>query len=280
MWNHNGQLTSEHTPLEGSLVRGLLNGLVYTESVRIKERNIFFWDHHYFNLMAFLRLNRVEIPEKYSLHYLKTEVLKTRDLRCDSKNVLVDIYLLVQPDAKKNPKKIEFFMESKRTDSLKNQISTTSHQTDVFDEIRIISNRLSNQTSINQLVFNVARSYAKENKLDSVLLINESRDLVESIDGSLFLYNQKNNKICTPSLESGCQNLAIRLDFIDFIEKSTEIKFVCESVTSHQLKQSDELMVLSIQKGVTCVTSYRGSYYKTSVTENLFNQYCIDRGLI
>lgn len=280
MWNHNGQLKSENSPLEYSLVNGLLEGLVYTESVRIKEDHLFFLDRHYFNLMAFLRLARVEIPEIYSIHYFESEILKTRNARSDSKHVLVHIHLLVQPGIEENFNGVEFLMLSEETNSLKNQISIDLHRSDIFDEIRIISNRLSNQTSINQLVFHVAKSYAEENHLDSVLLVNESRNLVESIDGSLFLYKHKNNLIHTPRLESGCQNSAIRADFIDYIDRATEIDVVSESISPHQLKKSDELMVLSIKKGLICITSYRGSKYQTSVSENLFNQYCKTRNLI
>ena len=133
---------------------------------------------------------------------------------------------------------------------------------------------------MNQLVFKVSKSFAKENKLDSVLLINESRNLVESNEGSLFLFQSKNNTFYTPTLKSGCQNCAIRSSFIDYIENSTEFTIVSEPIAPHELKKSDELMVLSIERGLSCITSYRGSNYQTSVSQMLFKQYCSDRNLI
>ncbi|MCY3998090.1 MAG: aminotransferase class IV [Flavobacteriaceae bacterium] len=280
MWNHNGQLKSENSPREFGLIHGLLEGVVYAETVRIKEDSIFFWDHHYFNLMAFLRLARVEIPENYSMEYFKSEVIKTRKLVSNSEHVLIHIYLLIQPNKIDCLDSIEFFMVPKKSNALNKKISTASHRTDIFDEIRIISNRLSNQTAINQLVFKVSKSFARENNLDSVLLVNESRNLVESNHGSLFLLQSKNNLFYTPTLESGCRNLAIRSNFIDYIEKSTEFKIISESISAHELKKSDELMVLSIEKGLTCITLYRGSDYQTSVSQTLFKQYCSNRNLI
>ncbi|MCY4561835.1 MAG: aminotransferase class IV [Flavobacteriaceae bacterium] len=277
MLNHNGQLKSINSVLEISLLINHLESIRYTETVRVKDNKIFFWDIHYFNLMAFLRLARVDIPEKFSMDYLKSEVLKT--LKSPYDQYLVDIHFTI------NPKKIgtettevDFFIVPNKQNNLKS--FSTGHETDVYDELRIISNPLANQTNFNRLVFDIATVYGAENNLNSVILINQDRHIVESNEGTLFLYNKTKDRMLTPSLESGCRNLALRSDFIDYLNRSTNIQLTVGYIETHTLKKVDEIFALSIEKGITNISLYRGSYYSAVEVEKLFKNYLIKRGLV
>ena len=77
MINFNGTLTE--TPQFSAHNRGMLYGDAVFETIRYSGGKLFFWEDHYFRLMASMRILRMEIPMHFTLEDLQDELLKLQE---------------------------------------------------------------------------------------------------------------------------------------------------------------------------------------------------------
>lgn len=276
MLNYNGQLLTSYSQINHQFFRKILADIHMVETIRILHDKILFWEYHYFRLMASLRLLRVEIPNTFTMDALEKEVLSFgRDTSIrDDVELIAKFYLVVgKKITTKISSSVDFLIEWEPADSFFAKPKVEAHKVDIFDEVRIISNKLSTQTNSNKLVFEIAHAYAEDNQLDSCILINQDRFLTESTRGSLFLLNHNQKKIFTPSEESGCRNLAIRSALIQHLFKQTDYSVIQTKIEQHLLKKVDEVFAVSVEYGVTHFTNYRGSYFEYRNSQSIFETF-------
>ena len=97
------------------------------------------------------------------------------------------------------------------------QINESNYLIDLYKENSITASDLSNFSITNRGLRRIASKYADDNDLSDVILINEHKNIAETSLGSIYLI--QNNKILTPSLDSGCQDFAIRSYFNSWLKK-------------------------------------------------------------
>jgi branched-chain amino acid aminotransferase len=115
----------------------------------------------------------------------------------------------------------------------------------------------------------IAKTYAYENGLEDCVLLNDQKNLVEATSGTLYLI--QGNNILTPNLESGCQDFALRAAFNLWLEKEQEEYRLCEQVINpFELQKSEEIIILSIEKGIQNVSQYRKTTYTKENSGLLF----------
>jgi branched-chain amino acid aminotransferase len=142
------------------------------------------------------------------------------------------------------------------------QIHHSSDYTiDLYKEAEITSGNLSNLSVTNWGLRVMAKQYANENGLDDVILLNEQKNIVETLMGSLFLIQE--DTLLTPKLETGCQDLVFRSVFIDWIKKNRkDLQLVEKELNPFELQKSEELLILSLEKGISGVKQYRKTNYQ------------------
>ena len=77
MINLNGTLYSQETANLSIKNRGLLYGDAVFETIKGVNGQLFFWEDHYFRLMASMRILRMDIPMHFSMEFLEDEIKKT-----------------------------------------------------------------------------------------------------------------------------------------------------------------------------------------------------------
>src|SRR5690606_3021927 len=75
MVNLNGNITENETISIHN--RGLNYGDAVFETLRFSGGKIYFWEDHYFRLMASMRILRMEIPMNFTMEFLEEQILKT-----------------------------------------------------------------------------------------------------------------------------------------------------------------------------------------------------------
>ncbi len=115
----------------------------------------------------------------------------------------------------------------------------------------------------------IAKTYANENGLEDCVLLNDQKKLVEATSGTLYLI--QGNNILTPNLESGCQDFALRAAFNLWLEKGQgEYKLFEQVINPFELQKSEEIIILSIEKGIQNVSHYRKTNYTKEKAGLLF----------
>src|SRR5690606_27319680 len=77
MVNSNGSIVEDKNAQVSLSNRAFNYGDAVFETLRISNRRIFFWEDHYFRLMASMRILRMEIPMAFTMEHLASEIKRT-----------------------------------------------------------------------------------------------------------------------------------------------------------------------------------------------------------
>ena len=77
MVNFNGTLLALEDSKLTTQNRGYKYGDALFETLKVVNGKLFFWEDHYFRLMASMRILRMDIPMNFTMEFLEAEILKT-----------------------------------------------------------------------------------------------------------------------------------------------------------------------------------------------------------
>ena len=265
MFNCNGVIVSQLTEVEPELIESLHSDFSIYETLRFYQGKLLFWELHYFRMIACLRRLRFVIPMTYTMENLEAEI-----------NKLLEAYKNLTND---NLLKIQFINNGKKTQFIISIIKpspfiarNSKYSIDLYKENFISSGNLSNLSINNRGLRLIAKSFAEENGLDDVIIMNEFKQVAETLKGSLYLL--QSNQLITPKLEAGCQDFALRTEFNNWLNKKTNIYDIIEKdINSFELQRSEEVLVLSLKKGLQSVSNYRKTSFTQKKVNQIFNEF-------
>lgn len=109
--------------------------------------------------------------------------------------------------------------------------------------------------------------FASENDLQNCLLLNNEKNVVEALNGNLFML--MGNKVITPPIEEGCLNGILRKQLLQLAKKMENIEVVEEVISPFDLQKADELFITNVIVGIQPITKYRKKEYKTDLAKEL-----------
>lgn len=270
MINFNGSLFPENKEILTSKNRGLKYGDALFETLRCVNGTLFFWEDHYFRLMASMRMLRMEIPMEFTLEFLEDEIKKTiKENGFENKAVRVRLTVFRNEGGLYAPKTndISYIIETTLLDSPFYIINESDYEVELFKDYYVNKDMLSNLKTTNKILNVVASVYAKENGYANCLLVNTDKQVVEAINGNLFLV--KGNTIKTPPLGDGCLNGIIRKKLMEVVGATDEFQLLEESVSPFELQKVDELFITNSIVGIQPISKYRKKQFVTTVSKKL-----------
>jgi len=264
MINYNGEIVNFSKEVLTVNNRAFKYGDALFETIKANNSNIHFLEDHYFRLMASMRMLRMEIPMSFTMDYFENELSKTIEANnLQDARVRITVYRkdggLYTPDTNK----VDFIIEA---NPLK-EMFKGNYEVDLFKDYFIYSGLLSTIKTTNKLTNVLASIYASENNLDNCILLNEKKQLVEVINGNIFLVN--GNTVKTPSISEGCVKGIIRKKIIEIIAKQSIYTIEETEISPFDIQKADELFITNAIVGIQSVTSYRKSFFKSTVAQEL-----------
>ena len=272
MVNYNGQLT-KNTVVLSITNRGFAFGDAVFETIKTVNSKPLFWEDHYFRLMASMRILRMEIPMEFTMEFLESEILKTiKANSLENSAVRVKLTVFREGDGLYTPKtnNIAYVITVKETEKSLYQLNIDSYRVDIFKDYPLAPGLLSTLKTNNRVVNVVGGIYADENDLDNCILLNTNKQVVEALNGNVFLVLGKTIK--TPPILDGCIKGVLRKQLIDIIKASTEFTLEESSVSPFELQRADELFITNVITGIQPVTTYRKKAFATTVAESLLRE--------
>ena len=273
MINFNGNLIQNTETSMGPDNRGLHYGDAVFETLRVSGSKIFFWEDHYFRLMASMRILRMEIPVNFTLEFLEKEVLNLVETFSE-KNSSYNIKILVWRKAggKYSPKSndIEYLLTGAQIETLFYTLHNKRYEVELFKDHFVNSGILSTLKTNNKIVQVLGSIFAKENDYQNCLLLNETKTIVEALNGNLFLV--KGSVIKTPPLTDGCLNGILRKQIIAICLQLPEYTLEEASVSPFELQKADEMFVTNVISGIQPISKYRKKEYSNTVAKNLLTK--------
>jgi branched-chain amino acid aminotransferase len=140
-------------------------------------------------------------------------------------------------------------------------------EVELYKDYYLASGLLSTVKSNNRLVNILGSIYARENDYDNCLLLNEKKQVVEALNGNIFLVS--GYKIVTPPLSDGCLNGIMRKKVIEILGELPDYILEERSVSPFELQKMDELFITNVISGITPVKRYRKKEYSVKVAKEL-----------
>ena len=271
MINFNGAITSLDTNLLAHN-RGFLYGDAVFETVKIVNSKILFLEDHYFRLMASMRIVRMEIPMNFTMEYLEEQILtlaKAKNLE-NSARARITVYRNDGGYYLPQSNTISFLIA---IESLENRVYSIVHKeyvVDLYTDFYVAKQLLSSIKNTNKLLNITASIYASENGLDNCILLNDSKNVIEAVQGNLFML--KGNTLVTPPVSEGCLNGIMRKQILGLAKTIENIEVVEEAISPFDLQKADELFITNVIKGIQPITKYRKKEYKIDFSELLLQK--------
>ena len=136
---------------------------------------------------------------------------------------------------------------------------------DIYPEARKSIDIFSNLKSANYLPYVMAAIWAKENKLNDALILNQHDRICDSTIGNVFWI--KNDKIFTPPLNEGGVAGVMRKKIFNLREDIKEKK-----MTENDLLNADEVFLTNAITGIRWVKQFRDKIYHNKTAEKFFAQ--------
>ncbi|MEM8847574.1 MAG: aminotransferase class IV [Bacteroidota bacterium] len=273
MVNYNGHFFAENEPIFTHNNRGYKYGDGVFETLRVVNGDIFFWEDHYFRLMASMRMLRMEIPMNFTLEYLQEEILNTVQ-----KNDLADGSARVRLTVSRNDgglytpenNTISYTIEANLLDSPFYTLHEGTYEVELFKDYFVNKDLLSQLKTTNKITNVLAGVYAKENGYDNCILLNSDKQVIEAINGNVFLVQGPTIK--TAPLNDGCLNGIVRKKVIEIIEASEDLELLETSISPFELQKADEFFITNSIRGIIPITKYRKKTYSSMLTKNILGK--------
>ena len=143
-------------------------------------------------------------------------------------------------------------------------INQGEYVVDLFTDFYVARQLLSSIKTTNKIINVTASIYASENGLDNCLLLNDSKNVIEALQGNIFML--KGNTLITPPVSEGCLNGVMRRQVLALARKIEYLEVTEEIISPFDLQKSDELFITNVIKGIQPITKYRKKEFSTNIS--------------
>ena len=274
MVNFNGTIVDSQKAILGTDNRGFLYGDAVFETIKVVHHKPFFWEDHYFRLMAAMRIMRMEIPMNFTLEFLLNELQKITPN--GAARVRLTVFRNSGGRYRPTSNKVQFLLVSEPIDADLFSFDNSSYSVDLFKDFYVQPGLFSSLKTNNRALNVIGSRFAEDNDLQNCILLNPQKQLVEFLNGNLFLV--KGTVIKTPSLSSGCIKGVVRKQLIQLVESHPEYTIEETEISPFELQKSDELWVTNAIQGIQPVRFYRKKEYRSAIAKiftDLLNEHAI-----
>jgi len=271
MINFNGTIVSQDTSLL-TQNRAFLYGDAVFETVKIVNSKILFLEDHYFRLMSSMRVVRMEIPMNFTMEYLEEQILSLAQAKSKTISARARITVYRNDGGYYLPlnNTVSFLINVESLDNTLYSINQKEYVVDLYTDFHITKQLLSSIKTTNKIINITGSIYANENGLDNCLLLNDSKNVVEALQGNIFML--KGNTLITPPVSEGCLNGVMRKQILALARKIENMEVVEEIISPFDLQKADELFITNVIKGIQPITKYRKKEFATDMAKVLLNK--------
>jgi branched-chain amino acid aminotransferase len=242
----------------------------FQESVRVEAGKIIFWEAHYFRMMASMRILRMGIPMTYTMEYLEEQVLlllQESDLLKKAVQIHFSFFSTGSISRSIPIVPSSFLIHAEACETMLG-VQTSDRSIDLYKDHWVVKGLYGTLEQSNDRLRKLASVYAFENDFEDCVLLNEDKQITETITGAIFVV--KGNQIKTPPLTSGCRSSVYRQVVIDLLVKQDGLDLVEDVVSPFELQKADELFVVSLSNGIQSVKQYRKKVFVSTTAESVF----------
>lgn len=249
--------------------RAFLYGDGVFETLKIMGNKILFLEDHYFRLMASMRIVRMEIPMNFTMEYFEEQVINLANangLQASGRSRITfyrnegGYYLPIQNS-------VSFLINCVAIENTFYSNVIRTYEVDLYKDFYVTKQLLSSIKTNNKIINITGSIFANENGLDNCLILNEDKNVIEALNGNLFMVSE--NKLITPPISEGCLNGVMRKQIIGLASKMEGIEVVEVPISPFDLQKADEIFITNVIVGVQSITKYRKKEFGNAFANKL-----------
>jgi branched-chain amino acid aminotransferase len=271
MINFNGNIVAQDSNVL-TQNRAFLYGDGVFETLKIVNNKVLFLEDHYFRLMASMRVVRMEIPMNFTMEFLEEQVLSLVQQKGLSASARARITVFRNDGGLYLPttNEVSYLIQVTPLENVLYALNTAVYEVDLYKDFYVTKQLLSSIKTTNKMINVTGSIFAHENGLANCLLINETKNVVEALQGNLFMVVGK--KLITPPISEGCLNGIMRKQILALAKKVEGIEVVEEVISPFDLQKADELFVTNVITGVQPITKYRKKEFASNLAHLLIQK--------
>lgn len=271
MINFNGTIVSQDANIL-TQNRAFLYGDGVFETVKVINNKILFLEDHYFRLMSSMRVIRMEIPMNFTMEYLEKQILAlvNKNGLSASSRARITVYRNDGGYYLPQNNTVSFLIHAVALQNTLYAVEKMNYEVDLYKDFYITKQLLSSIKTTNKIINITGSIFANENGLDNCLLLNDSKNVVEALQGNLFMV--LGSKLITPPVAEGCLNGVMRKQIISLAKKIKNLEVIEAAISPFDLQKAEELFITNVIKGIQPITQYRKKSFVSKVSVQLLQQ--------
>jgi branched-chain amino acid aminotransferase len=252
--------------------RAFLYGDAVFETIKIIDNKILFLEDHYFRLMSSMRILRMEIPMNFTMEFFESEILNAIKQENLESSARARITVFRKDGALYLPtdNNIDYVISVSKIEKPMYEISKTEYEVDIYKDFYVSKQLISTLKSTNKIINITGSIYAKENGLDNCILLNDDKNVAETLNGNIFML--KDGILSTPPVSDGCLNGIMRKQILNLAKTLDNIEVIEASISPFDLQKADELFITNIISGIQPITKYRKKEFNTNIAQQLITK--------
>jgi len=273
--NYNGSIYEEGHPVLTIADHSYRYGDGLFETMKMMKGDIMFKDLHFERLYSGLKILKFNVPALFTKRNIEDEVKEL----C-KKNKCVELARIRLSVARGNgglydcdnkfsysigcwPLEQKGFSENALTEGQGSII-------DIFPDAKKSIDAFSNLKSANYLPYVMASVWAKENKLNDALILNQHNRICDATIANVFWI--KEDKVYTPPLSEGCVAGVMRRRILDLGFGIWDFIINEAVLTKDILLDADEVFLTNVITGMRWVRQFRDKVYQNTITAKIFTE--------
>lgn len=241
--------------------------LVY-ELIKVADGNILLSEEHYFNLMASMRILRMNIPMNFTQEFFEEQInLILQENKLAHAQVKISVFRDGIEDLCKSS--VSYVVEvSKVFDSAVYSLNIDNTEVDIYKDYAVNNSFFSqlNQPKSEEVI---AHAYRQENEYQDLILLNHEKRIARSLYGSLFLV--QGNVVKTPKITEGGLRSVTRNFLCKALKRNPDYLFEETEIFPFELQKTDEVFVCLEAEGLRPIHKNRKKEYFTENVVNIVN---------
>jgi len=249
--------------------RAFLYGDGVFETLKIVNNKVLFLEDHYFRLMASMRVVRMEIPMNFTMEFFEEEILKVVHENGISASARARITVFRNDGGLYLPKtnEVSYLIQAIALENKSYVQNTSAYEVDLYKDFYITKQLLSSIKTTNKMINVTGSIFAHENGLQNCILLNDTKNVVEALQGNLFMVVGK--KLITPPVSEGCLNGIMRKQILALAKKLEGIEVTEEIISPFDLQKADELFLTNVITGIQSISKYRKKDFTSTLASLL-----------
>jgi aminodeoxychorismate lyase len=266
---YNGKFFEENTAAITPSNRGLRYGDGLFETIKVKNEQINMIEEHFARLWKGLTLLQFDVPKLFTPQKLHNEILAL--VQKNNHQHYARVRLMVFRgdgglyDAQNHLP--NYTIQSWALPPQKGLLNENGLVAGFYKEVKKSCNAFSNIKHNNFLPYTMAALYAKQNKWNDALVLNEYNTICDSTIANVFIC--KDEQIFTPPLSQGCIEGVTRNYLIKTLQKNG---FAIEEkiLTINDILQADEVFLTNAINNIQWIKQIMDKEYNNTMVQKIY----------